>query len=129
LFYFLIISCKSKPADGLYCADVTYKHVRTGKNLTQKLLVDVKDNHITHIAFPEDNADTSAIIPNLIPDNGQMAILTKNGLSYFVKMVGPAEKCRLASNMVQCKGQKKNGERCQRMTDHPSATCWQHRNH
>ncbi len=122
-----MLSCNRGPADGFYCAEVTYKHIRTGKNLTQKLLVEVKDNQLTQIVFPEDQADTSAIITQKIPDNGQMAIQNKNGASYYVKMVGSAEKCRNASLMVQCKGLKKNGERCQRMTDHPSGTCWQHR--
>jgi hypothetical protein len=123
----IVLSCNRGPSDGFYCAEVTYKHIRTGKNLTQKLLVEVKDNQLTQIVFPEDQADTTTIIPQRIPDNGEIAILNQKGSSCFVKMIGSAEKCRNVSLMVQCKGQKKNGERCQRMTDHPSGTCWQHR--
>jgi hypothetical protein len=122
-----IFSCKNGPTDGMYCAEVKYRHIRTGRNLTQKLLVEVKDRQLTHIVFPEDNADTSALIPQNIPDEGKVTVLSGAGAAYYIKMIGSAEKCSQAVNMVQCKGMKKNGERCQRMTDHPSGTCWQHR--
>jgi hypothetical protein len=122
-----LVSCKSGPPDGMYCAEVKYRHIRTGRNLTQKLLVEVNDRQLTKIVFPDDNADTSALIPQNIPDEGKVTVLSRSGDAYYVKMIGTAEKCSQAVNLVQCRGMKKNGERCQRLTDHPSGTCWQHR--
>ncbi len=39
---------------------------------------------------------------------------------------GPAENCKQATNMVQCKGKSKEGKICQRYTDNKGGFCWQH---
>jgi len=120
-------SCKNGPKDGLYCAEIKYRHVDTGRNLTQKLLVEIKAEKLVQIVFPEGNADSTTLRPQVVPDDGKVTILSESGAAYYVTMIGSADKCSNALNATQCKGLKKNGERCQRMTDHGSGLCWQHR--
>ena len=119
-------SCKKGAPDGQYCAEVTFKHEEKGKMTKYKLLVEVQDNQLNSIRFPEGHYDTTAIPPTIISDKGTCTVVSAKGQMYQVEMKGPAEKCLNATNLVQCMGRAKNGARCKRMTDNTGGYCWQH---
>ncbi len=118
--------CKRTPKDGNYCAKVIYQKEDSKKNGTFTIIVEVKNNQLVDISFPEGHYDTSGIKPVDIPVDGKFTAVSQAGYIYMVQMEGPAEKCIKASNMVQCKGTTSSGKRCQRYTDNKSGFCWQH---
>lgn len=121
-----LTSCKHKPKDGNYCAKVTYQKADSKKTGTFTIIVEIKDNQLIDISFPEGHYDTSAIKPVEIPTDGKFTAVSQAGHIYKVQMQGPAEKCMKATNMVQCKGTTSAGKRCQRYTDNKNGLCWQH---
>ncbi len=125
-FLLLLISCKKGAPDGSYCAEVSFKHQETNEMTKYKLLVEVKDQQLQHISFPNGHYDTSSIPVTLIPDNGKCTLVSSMGQMYQVDMKGNAEKCLNASNLVQCRGRVKDGVRCKRLTDKHNGLCWQH---
>ncbi|HRO07554.1 MAG TPA: hypothetical protein PK047_01720 [Saprospiraceae bacterium] len=120
-------SCKKVPKDGNYCAKVTYQKENSKKTGNFTLIVEVKNNQLVDISFPEGYYDISAIKPVDIPADGKFTAVSASGYVYKLQMIGPAEKCQKAVNMVQCKGTTSSGKRCQRYTDNKSGYCWQHK--
>ncbi len=125
-FSVTLTSCKRKPKDGHYCAKVAYQKEDSKKQGTFTIIVEIKDNHLTDISFPDGHYDTSQIKPIEIPTDGNFTAVSNAGHIYKIQMQGPAEECMKASNMVQCKGNTAAGKRCQRYTDSKSGLCWQH---
>lgn len=121
-----VYACKKGAPDGQYCAEVSFKHQGKDKLTKYKLLVDVKNQQLVSIRFPEGHYDTTGIPPTNITDKGTCTVVSTQGLIYQVEMKGPAEKCLNATNLVQCLGLAKNGARCKRMTDNAAGYCWQH---
>jgi hypothetical protein len=119
-------ACRKGAPDGTYCADVAFKNADTGKKVNYALVVEVKDQQLVQIVFPKGHSDTSSIPATKISDKGTCTVMSAAGQLYNVKMKGPAEKCLDASNMVQCLGHSKDGDRCKRMSDKPNGFCWQH---
>lgn len=119
-------SCKKVPKDGSYCAKVIYQKENSKKTGSFTLIVEVKNNQLVDMSFPEGYYDTSAIKPVEIPVDGKFTAVSVSGFVYKIQMIGPAEKCQKATNMVQCKGITSTGKRCQRYTDNKSGYCWQH---
>ncbi|MBK8517491.1 MAG: hypothetical protein IPL55_14745 [Saprospiraceae bacterium] len=122
----MVPGCKQKPPDGNYCAKVLYQNPDTKKQSSYTLIVEVKDNKLTDISFPEEHYDQSEITAVEIPKDGKVTVVSKSGNVYKVEMKGPAEECMKAVNMVQCKGKSKSGSRCKRYTGNKSGFCWQH---
>ncbi len=121
-----LTGCKRKPKDGNYCAKVTYQKADSKKNGTFTIIVEVKNNQLIDISFPDGHYDASVIKPVDIPIDGNFTAVSQAGHIYKIQMEGPAEKCLKASNMLQCKGTTGSGKRCQRYTDNKSGYCWQH---
>jgi hypothetical protein len=130
IFLFMVIftipSCKKSPPDGNYCAKVIFQNPDVKKQSTYTLIVEVKDNKLIDISFPEEHYDQSQIKPTEIPSDGKVTVVSQSGSVYRVEMKGPAEKCMNAVNMVQCKGLSKDGKRCKRFTGNKNGLCWQH---
>ena len=135
-FALLTLSCKQKPPDGNYCAKVIYSKPGAKKPVYEMMIVEVKDNQLTDILFPDEHSDTSAIKPAMIPLDGKLTVISLSGQVYKIEMKGAPEKCisgsktksKKSSNAesTQCKGKSKDGKRCQRMTDNKNGLCWQH---
>lgn len=119
-----LISCKKSPPDGNYCAKVFYQN--NNKQSSYTVIVEVSKNQLIDISFPEAHYDQSAIKPITIPENGKVTAVSTSGQVYKVEMQGPAEKCMKATNMTQCKGKSKDGNRCKRFTSNKNGLCWQH---
>lgn len=130
IFLFLAIlaipACKKKPPDGNYCAKVMYQNPAVNKQSSYTLIVEVKDNKLMDISFPEEHYDQSEIKATEIPTDGKVTVVSKSGNVYKVEMKGPAEECLNAVNMLQCKGLSKDGKRCKRFTSNKNGLCWQH---
>jgi len=122
----LITSCKKTPPDGNYCAKVIYTYSDSKKPSFYTLIVEVKDNKLIDISFPEEHFDLSDIKPVEIPEDGKVTAVSQSGSVYKVEMKGPAAECLKAVNMVQCKGKSKDGNRCKRFTSNKNGLCWQH---
>lgn len=130
LFFTLILtglSCKKGPPDGNYCAKVIYQNPDAKKQSSYTLIVEVKDNQLISISFPEEHYDHSAIKAIKIPTEGKLTVVSQSGSVYKVEMKGPADECMKAVNMVQCKAKSKDGKRCKRFTANKNALCWQHK--
>ena len=123
-----ITSCKKTPPDGNYCAKVIYADSGSKKSAFYSLIVEVKDNKLIDISFPEEHSDQSEIKAVEIPNDGKVTVVSQSGSVYKVEMKGPAEKCLNAINMLQCKGLSKDGKRCKRFTGNKNGLCWQHQN-
>ncbi|MGB4960280.1 MAG: hypothetical protein WBO36_12445, partial [Saprospiraceae bacterium] len=125
LFCFIVMlgamtapGCKKKgPPDGNYCAKVQFNHPETKRPSTLTIIAEVKDNKAVDFSFPEGYPDTCAIKPTFIPEDGKFTAVSARGIIYKVEMIGDAEKCLKAQNMLQCKGLSKDGNRCKRFTD------------
>jgi hypothetical protein len=121
-----IPGCKKTPPDGSYCAKVSYAQSGAKKQSFYTLIVEIKDNKLIDISFPEEHYDQSEIKPIEIPKDGKFTAVSQSGNVYKVEMKGPAEECLNAVNMLQCKGKSKDGQRCKRLTSNKSGFCWQH---
>jgi hypothetical protein len=121
-----ITSCKKTPPDGNYCAKVIYADSDSKKSAFYTLIVEVKENKLVDISFPEEHSDQSEIKAVEIPTDGKVTVVSQSGNVYKVEMKGPAEECLKAVNMVQCKGKSKDGSRCKRLTSNKNGLCWQH---
>jgi len=121
-----VLGCKKKPPDGNYCAKVMYQNPAVNKQSFYTLIVEVKDNKLFDISFPEEHYDQSEIKATEIPTDGKVTVVSKSGNVYKVEMKGPAEECVNAVNMLQCKGKSKDGNRCKRFTSNKNGLCWQH---
>lgn len=130
LILFVIIifipGCKKTPPDGSYCAKVIYAQTGAKKQSSYTLIVEVKDNKLIDISFPEEHYDQSEIRSTEIPKDGKFTVVSQSGNVYKIEMKGPAEECLNAVNMLQCKGKSKDGQRCKRLTSNKSGFCWQH---
>lgn len=130
IFLFVVIlvipGCKRRPPDGNYCAKVIFQNPEVNKQLTYTLIVEVKDNKLIDISFPEEHYDQSEIKATEMPEDGKLTVVSQAGNIYKVEMQGPAEKCLKAVNMLQCKGKSKDGNRCKRLTGNKNGLCWQH---
>jgi len=130
IFLVLVIlsvpGCKKKPPDGNYCAKVMYQNPAVNKQSFYTLIVEVKDNKLMDISFPEEHYDQSEIKETEIPTDGKVTVVSQSGNVYKVEMKGPAEECVNAVNMLQCKGKSKDGNRCKRFTSNKNGLCWQH---
>ena len=122
----IITSCKKTPPDGNYCAKVIYSDSDSKKSASYTVIVEVKDNKLVDISFPEQHYDQSEIKAIEIPNDGKVTVVSQSGSVYKVEMKGPAEKCLNAINMLQCKGLSKDGKRCKRFTGNKNGLCWQH---
>lgn len=122
-------SIDNRIVDGKYCAEVEYRNRHSGADSNYSLLVDVKDEKVNCIYWPQGgHLDSDHFNPTAIPDNGISLIKTFEGKEYSVKLIGPESTCdeRFKDQLHQCKGITKEGNRCKRLTDNESGYCFQH---
>jgi hypothetical protein len=107
LFVLLILSCKEKNnsesssssyivdgeyTDGTYCADVTYHNPNTGTTNTYTLNVEVEDNSVTEIHWPNGGSlDESHFSAEELDDSGHCSFTSDKGYEYEIQING--EEC------------------------------------
>lgn len=115
--------------DDSYCAEVEYYNPNTGTRSNYTLTVDVENNEIVSIDFPQGWLDGGDFSSEALDDNGYASIRTYEGYEYDIQITGSGGGCYENVPMaVQCQGTTEDGEQCERLTDNQSGYCWQHEN-
>ncbi|RZJ92918.1 MAG: hypothetical protein EOO60_06760 [Hymenobacter sp.] len=85
-------------ANGTYCAEVTYYYSPTGTNSTYTLLVDVEDNHLVKIHWPNGGwlDQTHYNGPDI--EDGDASFTSDVGADYTVRIQGEEGSCSTDSN-------------------------------
>nr|GFC56020.1 hypothetical protein [Tanacetum cinerariifolium] len=87
-------------ADGTYCAQVDYYYPASGTNSTYTLLVDVDDNHLVKIHWPNGGwlDETHYSGPDI--EDGDANFTSDQGVEYTVRIQGEEGSCSLDSNAI-----------------------------
>ncbi|WP_229684252.1 hypothetical protein [Flavobacterium limi] len=79
--------------DGTYCAEIEYYYSETGTNSTYTLEVEIENNELTVIHWPNGGwLDSSHFIPPDISD-GEASFTSDEGVDYTVKIIGNEGDC------------------------------------
>jgi hypothetical protein len=114
--------------DDTYCAEVAYYNPGTGTNSSYTLTIEVEDNEVTQINFPNGGwLDNDHFSDAALDDEGSTSFTSDKGYDYEIKIIGRSGDCLVnVPSAVQCIGMTKYGRRCKNVTDHPNQLCWQH---
>jgi hypothetical protein len=113
--------------NGGYCAEVTYSNSNTGRESDYTLTIDVHDNVLERINFPNGWMDEDDFGSVELDENGYVSFTSNRGYDYTVQIIGEASGCfESTPRAVQCMGITEDGEQCEHLTDNPSGYCWQH---
>lgn len=126
-FTFLYIILQAQSYNGSYCADVRYYNPNTGTDSEYRSKVEVDNNILTRVDFPNGHHDQDEFGYQNIKNKGE-AIYKVRGSQYIVKInkVSTAHCYDGVPRALQCRGITKKGYRCTRMTDNRSGYCYQH---
>lgn len=103
-------------SDGTYCADIDYYYSETGTSSTYTLLVEIENNELTVIHWPNGGQlDDSHFTP---PDisSGEASFSSDRGVDYTVKIIGNEGDCLTSSyvtdedDLIQQKEDDENEE-------------------
>jgi len=79
--------------DGTYCAEVSYYYSETGTNSTYTLEVEIENNDLTIIHWPNGGwLDSSHFTPINI-SNGEAIFTSDKGAEYTVRIIGSSGDC------------------------------------
>lgn len=113
--------------DGDYCAEVNYYNPNTGTQSSYTLTVEVSDNELVKINFPNGGYFDDEITNGALDSSGEASFTSNKGYDYTVKITGRGSNCFENVPMAeQCNGITENGDQCQNETDNPNGFCWQH---
>ena len=85
--------------DGTYCADVTYYNPKTGTRNTYTLTVDVENNELTVIHWPNGGwLDDTHFSPEQLDSEGTCSFNTYEGMQYDIDITG--SECSFTDNSV-----------------------------
>lgn len=114
--------------DGEYCADVSYFNPKTGTSSEYRLIVEVEDDELVKINFPQGWLDDDQF--NFIEFNefGFLEFETEDGHQYSVQILEKelSDCFKDVIQPVQCNGITKSGRRCLHLTDNLNGFCFQH---
>jgi hypothetical protein len=115
-------------SDGTYCAEVSYSNSNTGTNSTYTLTVEVENNEVTQINWPNGGwTDNDHFYGAELDENGYASFTSDSGYDYEIEIIGEAHGCFTDVPMAQqCFGMTEEGGQCENMTDNPNRLCWQH---
>src|SRR5690606_2376512 len=115
--------------DGEYCAEVDYYKPNSGTQSSYTITVEVSDNAVSRINFPNGGYIDDEISDGSLDSSGEASFTNNKGYQYNVKIVGDAAGCFESVPMTeQCLGITEDGDQCQNETDNASGYCWQHEN-
>jgi len=81
--------------DGTYCAEIDYYYSETGTSSTYTLEVEIENNELTIIHWPNDGwLDDSHFLPPDISD-GEVSFTSYRGVDYTVRIIGKEGECSL----------------------------------
>lgn len=84
--------------DGTYCAEVEYYNPNTGTRNTYTLNVDVENNELTVINWPNCGwLDDSHFYPEELDTDGSCSFTSDKGYEYTIKITGP--ECNYTDNV------------------------------
>lgn len=123
-------SDEKKISNNTYCAAVEYYNPNTETRSSYTLTVDVNNNKIVEIHWPNGGRiDQENFKPSELDQDGHTEFTNEKGYKYDVQIIGKGEDCfKNVPLAVQCRGFTKSGQRCKHMTDNPNGLCWQHQN-
>ncbi len=128
LFFLLLINfaCHSQNYNGKYCAKVDYENFKTGTKSTYNLTIDVENNTLKSMQFPNGGELNENEINDALISNGKTKF-KYNNKSYEVKILSKGNDClRDVPEAIQCKGITKKGYRCKNKTDNENIKCHVH---
>ncbi len=86
--------------DGTYCAEIDYYYSETGTNSTYTLEVEIENNELTVIHWPNGGwLDDSHFLPPDISD-GIASFTSDRGVDYTVKIIGQEGDCLLNNHVT-----------------------------
>lgn len=114
-------------SDDTYCAEVEYYNPNTGTRSNYILTVEVYNNEVTKINFPQGWLDGDQYSSEELDENGECDIRTYRGYQYSIKIIGSSSGCyEDEPKAVQCNGITEDGTPCEHLTDNQNGYCWQH---
>lgn len=114
-------------ADGDYCAEVSYYNSNTGTQSSYTLTIEVSNNEVVKINFPNGGYFDDEITNGILDSSGEATFTSNKGYDYTVQITGDAGDCFEDVAMAeQCNGITEDGDQCQNETDNPNGFCWQH---
>lgn len=116
--------------DNKYCANVQYNNPRTGTHSTYRLTVNVADNKVIQLDFPNGGVlDEDHFNAPVLNEEGEASFTNDKGYEYEVLILGQTDNCFVGIPMAeQCEGTTRRGLRCKHLTDNANKLCWQHQN-
>lgn len=115
--------------NGTYCALVAYENPNTGTKSSYTLTVNVVNNEISTIDFPNGGHLDNEIHDASINSSGESSFTLENGKKYTVQITASSDDCfKNVPKAIRCKGITKKGTQCENLTDNPNGLCWQHQN-
>ena len=145
IFILIFISCKSDSdyndsideniseeivnnyPDGVYCAEVEYYNPNTGTNSAYTLTVEIEDNQLIKINFPNGGWLDDDYYDAEIDENGYTSFTSTKGYDYTIQIIGEEDGCFTDVAIAeQCQGTTEDGYDCQNMTDNENGFCWMH---
>lgn len=122
----LLLTYGCTQSDGSFCADVKRYNPKTMKESAYTLVVDVEDQRLIRIYWPNGGyIDSGEFDPPSITNGGATFSDHKN-VQYSVRLLKPGKDC-FEGALEQCEGLTKKGQRCKNKTDHTSGRCHYHR--
>lgn len=113
--------------DGEYCAKITYYNSNTERNSEYTLTIEVYENKLEKINFPNGWLDNDHFSNVLLDSQGYASFTSDRGYEYTVQIIGPSDGCfDNVPRAYRCKGITRDGGQCKRLTDNASGFCWQH---
>ena len=120
---------EKKYPDDTYCAEVEYHNPNTGTSSSYTLTVEVESNEIVKINFPNGGwMDSDHFSGAELEEDGTANFKSDKGYDYNVTIIGNSRNC-FTDNVpraIQCRGETKDGDQCENMTDNENGLCWQH---
>lgn len=118
---------EDKIYDGEYCADITYYNSNTGRESDYTLTIEVYENALERINFPNGWLDNDHYGFVEFEEDGYVSFTSDRGYDYTVQIIGESHNCyENVPSANQCLGSTEEGEQCKHLTDNPSGYCWQH---
>ena len=115
--------------NGDYCAEVTYYNPNTGTESQYIITIEVNDNELDRINFPQGWFDDDQFGSIELDEDGYTSFTSDRGYYYTVQIIGEAYGCLESVPLAyQCSGITEEGDQCEKLTDNSSGYCWQHEN-
>jgi hypothetical protein len=118
-----------KLQDGTYCAEIEYRNPNTRTHSTYTLTVEVENNEVIQINFPNGGwMDQDHFNGAELDDEGNASFTSRKGYDYEIQISSNERDCSAdyVSRAQQCSGTIEEGNQCENMTDNSNGLCWQH---